>query len=165
MPKKSWDRILEIGYHISVQRLSRILFESLDKIYSHEITFLFNCLIYLQQIAKQQLVVQLCNHFWTYREHCMKSVRICCSSGPYSVQMRENTDEKDPEYGLFYSVKVIDLTRRMLLFYFPFLITTCRGSSSHLFYIVAVRQSFSKFPGKRVIYIYSAKINPSIFWK
>ena len=93
----------------------------------------------------------------------MKSVRICCSSGPYSVQMRENTDEKDPEYGLFYSVKIIDLTRRMLLFYFPFLITTCRGSSSHLFYIVAVRQSFSKFPGKRVIYIYSAKINPSIF--
>ena len=165
MPKKSWDRILEIGYHISVQRLSRILFESLDKIYSHEITFLFNCLIYLQQIAKQQLVVQLCNHFWTYREHCMKSVRICCSSGPYSVQMRENTDEKDPEYGLFYSVEMIDLLRRMLLFYFPFLITTCRGSSSHLFYIVAVRQSFSKFPGKRVIYIYSAKINPSIFWK
>ena len=163
MPKKSWDRIVEIGYHISVQRLSRILFESLDKIYSHEITFLFNCLIYLQQIAKQQLVVQLCNQFWTYREHCMKSVRICCS--PYSVQMRENTDEKDPEYGLFCSVEMLDLTRRMLLFYFPFLITTCRGSCSDLFCIVAVRQSFSKFPGKRVIYMYSNKINPSIFSK
>ena len=33
--------------------------------------------------------------------HCLKSVRIQSFSGPYSVQMRENTDQKNSEYGHF----------------------------------------------------------------
>ena len=33
--------------------------------------------------------------------HCVKSVRIRSFSGPYSVQMRENTDLKNSEYGQF----------------------------------------------------------------
>ena len=33
--------------------------------------------------------------------HCVKSVRIQSYSGPYSVQMRENTDQNNSEYGHF----------------------------------------------------------------
>ena len=33
--------------------------------------------------------------------HCVKSVRIRSSSGPYSVRMRENTDQKNSEHGYF----------------------------------------------------------------
>ena len=33
--------------------------------------------------------------------HCIKHVRIRSYSGPYSVRMRENTDENNSEYGLF----------------------------------------------------------------
>ena len=32
------------------------------------------------------------------KHHCVKSVRICSFSGPYSVQMREITDQKNSEY-------------------------------------------------------------------
>ena len=31
--------------------------------------------------------------------HCVKSVRIWSYSGPYSVRMRENTDQNNSEYG------------------------------------------------------------------
>ena len=33
--------------------------------------------------------------------HCVKSVRIRSYSGPYSVQMRKNTDQNNSEYGHF----------------------------------------------------------------
>ena len=33
--------------------------------------------------------------------HCVKSVRIRSFSGPYSVQMREKTNQKNSEYGHF----------------------------------------------------------------
>ena len=33
--------------------------------------------------------------------HCLKSVRIRSFSGPYSVLMLENTDQKNSEYGHF----------------------------------------------------------------
>ena len=33
--------------------------------------------------------------------HCVKSVCIRSFSGPYSVQMRENMDQKNSEYGHF----------------------------------------------------------------
>ena len=33
--------------------------------------------------------------------HCVKSVRIRSYSGPYSVRMRENTDQNNSEYGHF----------------------------------------------------------------
>ena len=36
-----------------------------------------------------------------YYEHCVKSVRIRSFSGPYSVQMRENTEQENYEYGHF----------------------------------------------------------------
>ena len=32
-------------------------------------------------------------------EDCMKSARVRSFSGPFSVQMRESTDQKNPEYG------------------------------------------------------------------
>ena len=34
--------------------------------------------------------------------HCMKNVRIRSLSGPYSVQVRENTNQKNSEYEHFY---------------------------------------------------------------
>ena len=34
-------------------------------------------------------------------QHCAKSVRIRSFSGPYSVPMRDNTDQKNSEYGHF----------------------------------------------------------------
>ena len=33
--------------------------------------------------------------------HCVKSIRIRSFSGPYSVRMRENTDQKNSEYEYF----------------------------------------------------------------
>ena len=33
--------------------------------------------------------------------HCVKSVRIRSYTGPYSVRMRENTDQNKSEYGHF----------------------------------------------------------------
>ena len=33
--------------------------------------------------------------------HCVKSVRIRSYCGPYSVRMRENTDQNNSEYGHF----------------------------------------------------------------
>ena len=33
--------------------------------------------------------------------HCIKCFRIGCYSGLYSVQMRENTDQNNSEYGYF----------------------------------------------------------------
>ena len=33
--------------------------------------------------------------------HCVKSVRMRSYSGPYSVRMRENTDQNNSEYGHF----------------------------------------------------------------
>ena len=33
--------------------------------------------------------------------HCVKSVRIRSYSGPYSVRMRENTNQNNSEYGHF----------------------------------------------------------------
>ena len=35
------------------------------------------------------------------RLQCMKSVRIWSFSGPYPARMRENTDQKNSEYGHF----------------------------------------------------------------
>ena len=35
--------------------------------------------------------------------HCVKSVRIRSFSGPYSVQMQDNRDQKDSKYGHFSS--------------------------------------------------------------
>ena len=40
-------------------------------------------------------------HISRIRMHCVKSVRIRSYSGPYSVRMRENTDQIDSEYGEF----------------------------------------------------------------
>ena len=34
-------------------------------------------------------------------EHCLKIVRVRSFSGPYSVQMRENMDQKNSKHGLF----------------------------------------------------------------
>ena len=39
--------------------------------------------------------------FLTESYHCVKSVRVQSFSGPYSVQMWENTDQKNSEYGHF----------------------------------------------------------------
>ena len=47
--------------------------------------------------------------FWAYifsifyypDKHCVKNVRILSFSGPYSVRMRENTDQENSEYGHF----------------------------------------------------------------
>ena len=36
-----------------------------------------------------------------YGLHCLKSVRIRSFSGPYSVRMRENADQKNSKYGHF----------------------------------------------------------------
>ena len=36
-----------------------------------------------------------------HHQHCAKSVRIVSYSGPYSVRMRENTDQNNSEYGHF----------------------------------------------------------------
>ena len=33
--------------------------------------------------------------------HCVKSIRIWSYSGPYSVQMQENTDQNNSEYSHF----------------------------------------------------------------
>ena len=41
-------------------------------------------------------------------QHCVKSVRIRSYSGPYSVQMQENTDQNNSEYGHF-SRRAMDL--------------------------------------------------------
>ena len=44
------------------------------------------------------------NHISTFRlnySHCIKSVRIRSYSGPYLVQMRENTDQNNSEYVRF----------------------------------------------------------------
>ena len=35
------------------------------------------------------------------KRHCVKSVHVRCYSGPYSVRMRENTDQNNSEYGDF----------------------------------------------------------------
>ena len=35
--------------------------------------------------------------------HCVKSVRIRSFSGPYSVQMQDNRDQKNSKYGHFSS--------------------------------------------------------------
>ena len=37
-------------------------------------------------------------------DHCVKSVRIRSFSGPYSVQMRENADQKTPNMDTFHVV-------------------------------------------------------------
>ena len=37
----------------------------------------------------------------SFINHYVKSVRIRSYPGPYSVRMRENTDQKNPEYGYF----------------------------------------------------------------
>ena len=61
---------------------------------------------------KKLLFTYSTNHFNTFREsrkclilrrnwHCVKSVRIRSYSGPYSVQMRENTDQNNSKYGHF----------------------------------------------------------------
>ena len=39
--------------------------------------------------------------FYMCMGHCVKSVRIQSYSGPYSVRMRENTNQKISEYGHF----------------------------------------------------------------
>ena len=39
--------------------------------------------------------------YYVKNRHRVKSVRIRSYSGPYSVQMRENTDENNSEYGHF----------------------------------------------------------------
>ena len=50
--------------------------------------------------------------------HCVKSVRICSFSCPYSVRMQENTDQKISEYGYF--------SRRATYSLIPYLIPTWR---------------------------------------
>ena len=46
--------------------------------------------------------------------HWVKSVHIWSFSGPYSVRMRENTDQKNSEYGHFsYSAILGKMTRKM----------------------------------------------------
>ena len=44
--------------------------------------------------------------------HCVKSVRIRSYSGPYSVKMRENTDQKNSEYGHF--LRSIDKSKYLI---------------------------------------------------
>ena len=39
--------------------------------------------------------------FNEYKYHCVKTVRIRIYSGLYSVQIRENTDQNNSEYGHF----------------------------------------------------------------
>ena len=36
-----------------------------------------------------------------WNKHCVKNVRIQSYSGPYPVRMRENSDQKNSEYGDF----------------------------------------------------------------
>ena len=38
--------------------------------------------------------------FW-YNKHCLKSLQIRSFSGPYSVQIRENTEQKNSVFGPF----------------------------------------------------------------
>ena len=40
-------------------------------------------------------------------KHCVKSVRIRSFSGPYSVQMRENTVQETPNTNTFYAMSLI----------------------------------------------------------
>ena len=40
-------------------------------------------------------------HEISRKSHCVKSIRIRSYSGPYSVRMRENTDQNNSEYGYF----------------------------------------------------------------
>ena len=50
------------------------------------------------------LQVLLLHDIMTYNYHYLKGVRIQRFSGLYSVQMRENTDQKKSKYGRFYAV-------------------------------------------------------------
>ena len=42
-------------------------------------------------------------------EHCVKSVRIRSFSGPYSVRMRESTDQSNSNTDTFYAVEELDV--------------------------------------------------------
>ena len=103
-----------------------------------------------------------------------KNARILSFSDPYFRAFRLNTEtyfvtlqiqskcgkihtRKTLTTNTFYSEEVINSTRRMLLYYFPLFIATCRGSCSNVFCIIVVLQSFSKFPGKHMIFSYSIK--------
>ena len=48
--------------------------------------------------------------------NCEKSVRIRSYFGPYSVRMRENTDQNNSEYGHFLRGAIVDLFQRLLSF-------------------------------------------------
>ena len=55
----------------------------------------------------------------SYGLHCVKNVRVRSFSGPYSVEMWENTDQKNSEYGHFSGIACsndfLDMTTELVI--------------------------------------------------
>ena len=54
----------------------------------------------LKTLENQQEIVR-CGVCYSRVKHCMKSIRIRSFSGPYSVRIRENTEQKNSKYERF----------------------------------------------------------------
>ena len=57
------------------------------------VTYAKNLLLLYQKSCHNKALIKFLHR------HCVKSVRFWSFSGPYSIQMRENTDQKNSEYG------------------------------------------------------------------
>ena len=55
----------------------------------------------------------------SYGLHCVKNVRVRSFSGPYLVEMCENTDQKNSEYGRFSGIACsndfLDMTTELVI--------------------------------------------------
>ena len=93
---------------------------------------LFETLIlYLQQIIWVQFsFYKYCNTGKIFQEehHCVKSVRIRNFSDPYSVQIRENADQKNSKYGHFLRSESMSCICKKINFSFRFI--TCAAKIS-----------------------------------
>ena len=91
--------------HISLTKMHSMIFLTLI---SHQIptkvnSFFQNNLRYLKpyRVKIKETITQIKSQRITDHLHYVKSVRIRSYFGPYSVQMRENTDQNNSKYGHF----------------------------------------------------------------
>ena len=76
---------------------------------------------YQQQVSNLEPVTSLAS----YSYHCVKSVRIRSFSGLYSVRMRENTKQKNSEYGPSSRSVLLQVLRHFFLRFYVALLASC----------------------------------------
>ena len=81
--------------------------------------------------------------FWTVFSAIRAEYREIRSISPYSIEMRENTDQKNSKYGYF--SRSVTLPKNSHFFYYPYLLTQVNTLSTQRNILICIERNYAVY--------------------